>query len=354
MPRLQCPIEGCDWQAQDLDAAFAAGLTAALQIHDRTVHSTPAPAAPQKLKLDPPTISAGCDPDQWSEFTRQWDMYKIGMAITDNVLPTALFYCCKTDLRTDIMRDLRQDVATMAEADLLAAVKRLAVKDESILVPRIKLNKMTQSPGTGVRTFLANLRGQASLCQYKSTCKEAGCTHVFDYSDEIIKDNLVRGIADPEIMSDLLGDPKIDRTLEETVSFIAQKEQATKPQKLQSAIQLVPCVLCVQIQNSLWPQDADAGRAVVLLMDKRMIAKLGPDTVKLGHSHVVNVQQKDISPRTAASAPLVVSGATVTLHPELVSKVWLTRTHPMLVCPRAQPRTLNRTVQVMSLTNCVL
>ena len=88
-------------------------------------------------------------------------------------------------------------------------------------------------------------------------------------------------------------------------------------------------------------------------MDKRMIVKLGPDTVKLGHSHVVNVQQKDISPRTAASAPLVVSGATVTLHPELVSNVWLTRTHPMLVCPRAPQRTLNRTVQVTSLTNCV-
>ncbi|MCG8047535.1 MAG: hypothetical protein N0E48_18225 [Candidatus Thiodiazotropha endolucinida] len=113
----------------------------------------------------------------------------------------------------------------MAEAELLAAIKRLAVKDESILVHRIKLNKMTQSPGTGIRTFLANLRGQASLCQYKATCKELGCDHVFDYSDEIIKDNLIRGIADPEIMSDLLGDPKTDRTLEETVSFIAQKEQ---------------------------------------------------------------------------------------------------------------------------------
>lgn len=72
---------------------------------------------------------------------------------------------------------------------------------------------------------MASLRGQASLCQYKATCKELGCNHIFDYSDEIIKDNLVRGIADPEIMSDLLGDSKTDRTLEETVSFIAQKEQ---------------------------------------------------------------------------------------------------------------------------------
>ena len=56
-------------------------------------------------------------------------------------------------------------------------------------------------------------------------CKEHGCTHEYDFSDEIIKDNLVRGIADPEILSDLLGDSRTDRTLEETVSFIAQKEQ---------------------------------------------------------------------------------------------------------------------------------
>ncbi|CAG2250790.1 unnamed protein product [Mytilus edulis] len=126
------------------------------------------------------------------------------MAITDNVLPTALFYCCDTNLRTDIMRDLQGDVASMIETDLLKAIKRLAVKEESTLVQRIKLNRMTQSPGSNIRTFLASLIGQASLCQYKATCKELGCNHIFDYSDEIIKDNLVRGIADPEIIETLI------------------------------------------------------------------------------------------------------------------------------------------------------
>ncbi|KAJ8310667.1 hypothetical protein KUTeg_012532 [Tegillarca granosa] len=91
-------------------------------------------------------------------------MYKVGMAITQGVIPTALFYCCDSDLRTDIMRDQRGNITDMPEADLMNVIKRLA-------------------------------------------------------------DNLVRGIADPEILSDLLGDPKTDRTLEETVSFIAQKEQ---------------------------------------------------------------------------------------------------------------------------------
>ena len=37
MPRLQCPVEGCDWKSQDLDEAFAAGLTAALQQLSRSM-----------------------------------------------------------------------------------------------------------------------------------------------------------------------------------------------------------------------------------------------------------------------------------------------------------------------------
>ena len=59
------------------------------------------------------------------------------------------------------MPDLQGDVANMTE-DLLNAIKRLAVKEESTLVQRIKQNMMTQSPGSNVRTFLASLRGQAS------------------------------------------------------------------------------------------------------------------------------------------------------------------------------------------------
>ena len=138
-------------------------------------------------------------------------MYKTGMAITNDLRATALFNCCDDDLMGDLMRDLQTDVSAMSESDLLAAIKRLAVKEESTLVHRIKLSKMTQAPGTPIRTFLAALKGQASLCQYTAPCKQPGCNHTYDYSAEIIKDNLVRGISDPEILADLLGDSKTDR-----------------------------------------------------------------------------------------------------------------------------------------------
>ena len=152
MPRLRCPVEGCDWQSQDLESAFASALTTALQMHDRSAHTSASPST-SKLKLEPPKVGLGCDPDLWSAFTRQWEMYKLGMIIANKMIPTALFHFCSQDLRTDIMRETRADASTMTKRDLLATIRRLAVKEESTLVHRMKLNKMTQSPGTGVRTF---------------------------------------------------------------------------------------------------------------------------------------------------------------------------------------------------------
>ena len=90
-------------------------------------------------------------------------MFKNSTAIATTQAATALFYCCDEELHRDIMRDLRVDVALMGEDDLLAEIKRLAVKEESVLVHRMKLGKMAQSPGMSIRSFLANLRGQAAL-----------------------------------------------------------------------------------------------------------------------------------------------------------------------------------------------
>ena len=95
------------------------------------------------------------------------------MSIAVSVLPTALFYCCDPDLRTYIMCDLRGDVANMVKVDLPAAIKRLAVKDESTLVYLIKLSKMIicgQPSGPSC---------PLSICGSIILARESGCaTHL--------------------------------------------------------------------------------------------------------------------------------------------------------------------------------
>ena len=181
MPIIKCPF-GCGWESDNLSDAFAAVLAQQLSMHDKAKHSglAQATAVPQKLKIDPPQIGLNATPEEWDGFCRQWSMYKTGTVIATPQVATALFYCCNEDLRMSIMRDTRQDVALMPETILLETIKRLAVRDESILVHRMKLARMVQGPGMGIRTFLANLRGQAALCKFTAKCTEDKCTHVFD------------------------------------------------------------------------------------------------------------------------------------------------------------------------------
>ena len=226
MPQMKCPA--CDFLTDDLDVAYAAVQAAQLTIHSQTEHRQDVTA--QKVKLDPPEVDTDFNSEQWESFKRQWGMFKKGMSIPANMINTALFYCCTQELRCLVLRDIQKDLLDETEDDLLATIKRLAVNEESVLSQRLKLGKMTQTPGTGIRTFLASLRGQAALCDYTAKCKETGCTHKYDFSEEIILDNLVRGMSDQEIMADLLGDSKTDRTLDETINFIAQKEQGKATQ----------------------------------------------------------------------------------------------------------------------------
>ena len=51
-----------------------------------------------------------------------------------------------------------------------------------------------------------------------------GCDIEVNYTDAILRDVLTKGIADPEIQLDLLGDKNQDMTLEEVFKFVEAKE----------------------------------------------------------------------------------------------------------------------------------
>ena len=149
--KINCSV--CEWESQDLSEAFAAVLSQQLATHCQVQHPPAAVAQPTKLKFDPPKVGLDYNPEQWSSFKRQWEMYKVGMAIPANMMSTSLFHCCSEELRADILRDIREDISTMSEADLLKSIKRLAVKEKGVLAQRLELARMTQTPGTGILHF---------------------------------------------------------------------------------------------------------------------------------------------------------------------------------------------------------
>ena len=228
MPGLPCDSALCDFVSAD---GTLEQKLQHLAIHAQTAHPVQhhhqGGGAPRG-KVDRPTLKPVSDRETWEFFRYEWANYKTAMGITGATTSAHLYGCLDEELKRDLQKS-NQGVAAadMTEATLLEAVKKLAVKQESKLAHRIKMGKAIQSPGVSIRTFHAQLKGLATACDY-TISSQCQCmrNNTIDYADHVIQDQLVRGIADHEILADLLGDEKTDRSTTEIVEYIARKEQA--------------------------------------------------------------------------------------------------------------------------------
>ena len=103
----------------------------------------------------------------------------------------------------------------------MAAIKKLAVRAENILVARVELHNTQQDRNEPIRNYAALLRGQANICKFTVTCPT--CAVDINYTEQVLRD-ITRGLADHEIQLDLLGDKNQNMSLDEVIQFIEAKE----------------------------------------------------------------------------------------------------------------------------------
>ena len=228
MPVFNCSYPGCDFATGDITEALANTM---LTIHGQ-VHMAHARAPPQPVTTTPckaekvrrPTISAAGTAEDWTYFNSRWVEYKAATGLVGRDLVLQLLECCDDELHKDLTRNAGGSLADHSEGDVLASIKVLAVRQENIMVARDKLWQMQQDHGEPIRTFGARIRGQASMCNLVIPCSTDGCTHSHSFMEQILRDVLVRGLADPEIRLAVLQDTNQDMSLEEAFKFVEAKE----------------------------------------------------------------------------------------------------------------------------------
>ena len=225
MPSIDCPIGGCTYSTGDVDPAIAAAL---LTVHNNIHVGAAAPTTKQKApKLARPTISGGSTEEVWNAFRARWDLFKNGTQLTLNETTQQLFQCCDDALGNDLIRGNSNIVTNSTEQELLDAIKKLAVIPVAISVRRSDLLSIRQCDGESIRTFFARIKGKAATCAYTADCTAPTCTQSVDFTDIIVKDVLISGLAEDEIKREVLGWAGLDESsMEETVSFIETKEMA--------------------------------------------------------------------------------------------------------------------------------
>ena len=93
------------------------------------------------------------------------------------------------------------------------------------MVALFHLQQMRQDRDEPARTSSARLKGQASVCQYNINCE---CGSQLSYSDQMVRDTLIVGLADDDIRLDVLGQANQEMSLDETIRFIKAKESGKR------------------------------------------------------------------------------------------------------------------------------
>ena len=232
MPVIRCPIAECPYRTEDVDVAIAAAL---LVIHNNVHISAPpnvqAATRQRAPKIERPRISAGSSEETWNTFITRWTMFKRSTRLAGAESVEHLFHCCEEELGDAILKG-HPDAVSGNEEQLLVRIKQMAVIPVAICVRRAELLSTKQDHGENARTFYAKVKGKAATCSYSLECSSGTCARVNDFTDVMVKDVIITGLADEEVKRDVLGWSDLDnKSLEETVTFIEAKEMARDAMK---------------------------------------------------------------------------------------------------------------------------
>ena len=234
---LQCEAPDCSEVKTADDIATCVAL---MQLHQRNVHDGPQPEQLQKAPpLNRPILHQGVTEEDWEAFSRRWDLFSQSTTLTPRQSVAQLLACCEPELESAIFRE-DPTISDKSEAEILAAMKRLAVLSVALCARRTTLMKTAQEPGERVRPYVARLRGLANVCRWHKAgpCTADGCTGTVtvDYTEDIVKLALLNGLADDDIRREVLGTVGIDDTsLADTVALVDSKETAARAMSAEGA-----------------------------------------------------------------------------------------------------------------------
>ena len=227
MAPIPCPVANCRRTfSEDLDATV---LIALLDLHARTDHAA-APQVPQpRIKAENvkrPTVSASGTEEEWQYFLQRWTTYKQATQLNGNHIIFQLLETCEESLRRDLTRT-HGDLTNQPEATVLQHIKTLAVRLENPMVARFQLQQLRQDRDEPIRGFAARLKGQASVCKFLKQCSCAEPREV-DYTSDMVRDCLIRGLEDEDIRLEILGQQNQDMTLDQVIQIAEAKESGKR------------------------------------------------------------------------------------------------------------------------------
>ena len=228
---MKCKVAGCNYDTQeDLgvdDKPTTSDHLTLMTFHREDQHAAvvPAPATPKTEKVQVPklvTKNGSTTEEAWDFFTHRWAQYKATVNLGTQE-KEKLGEALGESLLSDVYGRMGHDKYTALSVDgVLKEARHLVVKTRNKLVHRLKLNTMVQGGDESVTSFETRLKPVARTGKFQVKC--TGCDILCDYTDEVVLDNLIRGLADEDIKKKVLATPEQDCTLPKVLRFVEAEE----------------------------------------------------------------------------------------------------------------------------------
>ena len=168
---------------------------------------------------DRPVVDTNTGEREWELFKDSWNRYKTMTAITDqDIIRMELRAACSPDVNRLLFEYIgADDLSTAVEGDLLQYIKSVAVTDTHKEVHRMQFFRLSQMDGETITQYVARLRSHAVLCQFKIACSDHTRETFVNYSDDMVTQQLISGLKNPQHQSRILSEAAALPTLQQKI-----------------------------------------------------------------------------------------------------------------------------------------
>ena len=232
--RLQCGFTGCEYVSESESEQVALlQFQSHMASHQQAPQARPASTKQKLPAIVRPKLKQDITEEEWETFKQEWKRFRRCTEIPIGQEADQLFDCCEQGLGRLLLKE-DASIIEAGEEPLMVAMKAMAVIKVATSVRRTKLLSLKQDHGQNFREFYANVKAQASTCNFSVECGRGCCNNAppIDYTPLVVKDILVSGILDPDNRKDVLEWPELDsKSAKDLVGFVEGKETSKKAWK---------------------------------------------------------------------------------------------------------------------------
>ena len=104
-------------------------------------------------KMDKPRAGLEISESKWRDFVKQWALYKRTTRITGQDVADDLWQCLSDPLRMEVTSEQGANIENGLKADLLKAIKRMAVLESNLMVQRNNMRQLVLERVRRLGTF---------------------------------------------------------------------------------------------------------------------------------------------------------------------------------------------------------